>query len=172
MKTFSLLLVLVLSVCAPHAWAEDGEIQIDMATGIKATFHKDVGAKIEVANEGQDNIPTLTVQIPSEGAFERYFGSVRLPITLPNPSPGDYAVIFEAKFEPGENNVEMRVFDFSKKQPVELGTRKELRMTADWKEFVYDFSVDGEGVLPTVTWTEMARKGKTLSLRNVRLVRY
>ena len=160
-----------LALVPPGARAGDeGETRIDMSAGIRAVFHKDVGAKIEVANDELENVPVLTVTIPPEGEFERYFGTVRMPI--PNPTLGGYTVIFEARFEPGENQVEMRVYDYSKKEAVEVGPRKQIRMGSDWKEFVFDFSFDREGAIPTVTWTELARKGKTFSLRNVRLLRY
>lgn len=148
---------------------EDGETNIDVSTGIKSYFDQRVGAQIKTANDELDHTPTLTITIP-EGDFERYFGSVRLPI--PNPTPGDYTVIFEARLEPTENVIELRVYDFSTKQPVEVGPRKPITVQPDWKEFVYNFTIQREGVVPTVTWTEMARSGKTFSLRNVRLVKY
>ena len=164
-------LVLLLPLFPPGARAGDeGEALIDLSTGIRAVFHEKVGAKIEVANDEFENVPALTVTIPPEGEFERYFGTVRMPIS--NPAPGDYTVIFEARLEPGENQLEMRIYDYSKKQAVEVGPRKAFRMGPEWKEFVFDFSLDREGIAPTVTWTELARRGKTFSLRNVRLLRY
>lgn len=171
MKSFRFLAVLslLLPLLATGVQAEDGgEIAIDLSTGIKANFAEKIGAEVQVANDELENVPVLRVTVP-EGEFERWRGSIRLPV--PNPARGSYTVTFEARFEPDENTVGMRVFDFSGEKAVEIAPRKMIRVSADWQEFVFEFPVESEGVAPTVTWTDLALSGKTFSLRNVRLIR-
>jgi len=125
------------------------------------------GVSSEIIKDEQDGIEVLKLTFP-EGQMEHWRGSVRF--TIPAPSAGTYTLVFSAKSDPSECFVEARVWNFDGTSPTQLVAPKSFRLGPDYQEYVYDFTIsqDYKGSA-AITWGSLARPGKTIYLREIRI---
>ena len=136
---------------------------------LKVSVPSDKGATSELATDELDNVPILRLQFPDTD-IEAWRSSLRLEI--PAPAAGNYTVVFHAKAEPAECYIDMRVYDFANQPNREIIKAKAFKLEPDWQEFVYDFTIENTETAPvTVTWGGLARANKTLSFRDVKLIK-
>lgn len=162
------LLVGVSAFCFATASIRAEEKVIELGS-LKVGLPADKGATSELATDELDNVPILRLQFP-DTEIEAWRSNIKLEI--PAPAAGNYAVTFQARAEPAECYIEMRVYDFASKPNREVVRAKSFKLEGDWQEFVYDFSIENTETGPvTVTWGGLARQGRTLSFRDVKLIK-
>ncbi len=128
------------------------------------------GAFGEVTKDELEGAPVIKLEFP-EGDVEAWRGSLRYELLAPADG-GNYTLIFSAKSEPSECYIEVRVWDFTTSQANLLFAGKGFKLTSDWNEFSYDFTIPSGHKGPgTVTWGNLARAGRTISVRDVRIVK-
>lgn len=161
-------MAVVAAICLAALPSQAEEKAIDLASlvvGVPAN----VGATSEVTTDELDSVPVLKLMFP-DASIEAWRSNIKLEI--PAPAAGNYTVTFHAKAEPAECYIEMRVYDFASKPNREVVGAKSFKLEQDWREFVYDFSIENTETGPvTITWGGLARAGKTISFRDVKLMK-
>lgn len=154
------------AACCLAVNSSRAEENVDLAT-LKVSLP--TGATSEVTKDELDDVPIIKMVFP-EGEYEAWRGGMKLE--LPAPAAGNYTLIFHAKAEPGECYIDTRVYDFVSQPNREVVKGKSFRLDTDWQEYVYDFTIENTetGTL-TIMWGGLARQGKTLSFRDVKLIK-
>lgn len=161
-------LAAVAALCLTALPAFAQEKVIDLAT-LKVGLPSKEGATSEVTKDELDDVPILKLVLP-EGEYEAWRGSMKLE--LPAPAAGNYTVVFHAKAEPGETYIDMRVYDFASTPNRQVVGPKSFLLGTDWQEYVYDFTIENSEANPlTATWGGLARQGKTIYFRDVKLIK-
>jgi len=160
------VLATVAASCLAAFSSRAEEANIDLAT-LKVSLP--AGATSEVTKDELDDVPIIKMVLP-EGEFEAWHGGMKLE--LAPPAAGNYTLVFHAKAEPGECYIETRVYDFVSKPNREVVKPKSYRLDTDWQEYVYDFTIENSetGAL-TIMWGSLARQGKTIYFRDVKLIK-
>lgn len=148
--------------------AQDAKI-IDLERDLKIQTHGSGRFTGEVTTDELENVPVVKVQT-TEGESEAWLGSVDYEI--PAPAAGSYTLIFHGKSEPGECQIEVRVWDFASKPVQVIHPPKGFALGEEWKEYIYEFVIeeDHQGIA-TVRWGNLARPGKTILLRDISLTK-
>lgn len=151
--------------------ADAGEpVSINLDKDLKILLPRLEGVHAEVTEDELDKVPVLKLVFPEEN-MEAWQGHVGYIITPP--AEGRYILRFVAKSDPAECQIEVRVWDFSGKQPRVLCPPDGFMLQSDWQEFTYDFVVEaGQQGAATVQWGNLARSGKTITMRNIRLEKH
>jgi hypothetical protein len=158
-----LVLAAFFTLCFGGESARAGEQVIDLAS-LKVTVPADRGARAEVVTEEPDKIPVLRLQFPDE-AMEAWRSKLRAEI--PSAVPGENVLSFLARAEPGDCTISVRVADPSGR---EVLASKFFTLDGDWKEYVVEFTVkDGEPASLGLQWGNLARPGRTISIRDIKV---
>jgi hypothetical protein len=161
-------LAAISAFCLAAFSAQAQEKIVELGT-LKVNQPPDVGATAEVTTDELDGVPVLKLVFP-EGEYEAWRSSAKLEIAPP--AAGEYTMTFQAKADPGDFHIEVRVWDFASTQTRQVVPPKSFKMDQEWKEYVYDFSIENSETGPvTVTWGGLARPGKTLFFRDVKLTK-
>lgn len=164
------ILLVGLVVFALRSADADEPVSIDLDKDLKILLPRLEGVHAEVAEDELDKVPVLKLVFPEEN-MEAWQGHVSYIITPP--AEGSYTLRFVAKSDPAECQIEVRVWDFSGKQPRVLCPPDGFMLQSDWQEFTYDFVVEaGQQGAATVQWGNLARAGKTIKMRNIHLEKH
>jgi len=142
---------------------------IDLAKDLKITLPKVEGVSTGVAEDELDKTPVLRLVFPDE-SMEAWQGHVDYVISAP--SVGSYTLTFTAKSDPAECQIEVRVWGGTGQQRQVICPPSGYMLRPEWQEFTYDFVVEaGHQDVATIIWGNLARPGKTITLRDFRLVK-
>ena len=163
-----ILLSALATICLATLSSYAQEKAVDLAK-LQVSLPSKEGATSEMTKDELDDAPVLKLVLP-EGEYEAWRGSLRLE--LPPPAAGNYTVIFHANADPGDCYIDMRVYDFAGTPNRQIVGPKSFLLQPDWQEYVYDFTIENTETAPlSITWGGLARQGKTISFRDVKLIK-
>lgn len=170
MKLLAICLsALVLSIGLAHA-ADPVLANGDFSKGLegwKLTMPEEVGAKLEVVEDGYEGKPALKLVV-GDTELEPWQG--RLSVDAKFEPGASYTLTFMAMSEPDDSLVEVVPWgrNAADKNAALYGSRQNFRPTQSWEEFSVQFVVDADAKETYgITFGNLARANRTTWLANV-----